>query len=107
MLCTYETDATSVMGALVLAGAGLGHTEPAPRLGQFRIATTDVAPTVAHVLGIDRPAQSEGRVLHEFLAGGSPPAPERTLTPTDRPLVPRPTQKPRPIQLQGDVTDET
>ncbi|NQT88083.1 alkaline phosphatase family protein [bacterium] len=107
MVCTYETDATSVMGTLVLAGAGLGRTEPAPRLDQFRIATTDVAPTIAHLLGIDRPAQSEGRVLHEFLAAGAPARPERTLVATDRPLVARPSAKPRPIQLQGDVTDET
>jgi predicted AlkP superfamily phosphohydrolase/phosphomutase len=106
MVCTYETDATSVMGTLVLAGAGLGHTEPAPRLDQFRICTTDVAPTMAHLLGMERPAQSEGRVLHEFLAAGAPGRPQRTLVPTERTLVPRPSVKPRPIQLQGDVTDE-
>jgi len=32
--------------------------------------------------------------------------PQRTLQPTARPTVPRPTLKPRPIALQGDVTDE-
>jgi len=30
----------------------------------------------------------------------------RTLTPTERKLVHRASVKPKPIQLQGDVTDE-
>ena len=107
MVCTYETDTTSVMGALVLAGAGVRPGVALARLDQFKICTTDVAPTLAHLLGLPAPAQSEGRVLHEFLTGFETPAPSRTLTPTARAIAGRPTVKPKPIQLQGDVTDET
>ena len=107
MVCTYETDATSVMGGLVLAGARVRPGVQLAKLDQFRTCTTDVAPTLAHLLGIERPAQSEGRVLGEFLAGVESTPPTRTLTPTARALVGRPTVKPKPIQLQGDVTDET
>jgi len=106
MLPTFETDATSVMGALVLAGAGVRSHPPIPRLEQFRYCTTDVAPTLAHLIGIEPPAQNEGRILHEFLAGAHAERPARTLQSTDRPIVSRPTTKPQPIQLQGDVTDE-
>ncbi|MFP4055353.1 MAG: alkaline phosphatase family protein [Candidatus Brocadiia bacterium] len=106
MVCTYETDATSVMGTLVLGGAGLRAVGPAPRLEQFRLCTTDVAPTVAHLLGLDPPAQNEGRVLHEFLEGAYAQHPRRTLASTERDLVHRPRTKPQPVQLQGDVTDE-
>ena len=107
MIPTYETDVTSVMGGLVLAGAGVRPGAELPRLEQFKICTTDVAPTLAHLLGLEPPAQSEGRVLHEFLDGADTAWPARTLTPTARALVRRPPVTPRPIQLQGDVTDET
>ncbi|MGC9318116.1 MAG: alkaline phosphatase family protein [Armatimonadota bacterium] len=106
MIPTYETETTSVMGAMVLGGAGIRPQEPAPREEQFRICTTDVAPTLAHLLGLGVPAQNEGRVLHEFLEGHCALPPERTITPTARRIVERPTVKPRGIQLQGDVTDE-
>jgi len=106
MIPTYETEAASVMGALVLGGAGVRPSEPLPKLDQTRIWTTDVAPTVAHLLRIDPPAQNEGRVLHEFLADGHSTAPSRTLKPTARSIVTRPPVKPRPVTLQGDVTDE-
>ena len=47
----------------VLSGPGVksGVTNPEP------IRLVDVAPTVAHLLGIERPAQSGGRILKEFL----------------------------------------
>jgi len=106
MIPTYETATTSVMGAMVLGGAGVRAQEPAPRLEQFRVGTTDVAPTLAHLLGLDAPAQNEGRVLHEFLEGEYAQRPERTVIPTAREVVRRPTTKPRAIELQGDVTDE-
>ncbi len=107
MIPTYETDTTSVMGVMTLGGAGIRAQEPAPWLEQFRVCTTDVAPTLAYLLGLDVPAQSEGRVLHEFLEGQHAEYPERgEITPTARNVVRRPTVKPKPIQLQGDVTDE-
>jgi len=106
MIPTYETEATSVMGGFLLAGAGVRPGVKLPRLEQFKICTTDVAPTLAHLLGLDPPPQSEGRVLHEFLAGFHTDWPPRTLTPTARPIVHRPTVRPKPVRLQGDVTDE-
>ncbi len=106
MLPTYETEATSVMGTLLLAGPGIRPCETAPTLEQFRISTPDLAPTLAHLIGLDAPAQNEGRVLHEFLRDAHAERPARTLQPTERSLLHRPTVKPRPIQLQGDVTDE-
>lgn len=106
MIPTYETETTSVMGALVLGGAGVRAQEPAPRLEQSRICTTDVAPTLAHLLGLGAPAQNEGRVLHEFLEGEYAQRPERTVIPTARATVRRPTTRPPAIRVQGDVTDE-
>jgi len=106
MIPTYETDVTSVMGTLVIGGAGIRPGTRLPRLEQFKLCTTDVAPTIAHLLGIGPPAQSEGRVLHELLEGSYAELPVRTLTPTERKLVHRASVKPKPIQLQGDVTDE-
>jgi predicted AlkP superfamily phosphohydrolase/phosphomutase len=106
MTPTFETEATSVMASLVIAGAGARAGASLPKPDQFGISTTDVAPTVATLLGIDPPAQSEGRVLREFLAGPGLPVPERRLVPTARKLVRRPSTRPRPVQLQGDVTDE-
>ena len=76
-----------------------------PEVQQFNVCTTDVAPTVARLLGIEAPAQSEGRVLTEFLEGAAE-RPVRTLTPTSRALAPRPTTKAKRPKLQGDVTDE-
>ena len=107
MIPTYETETTSVMAAMVLGGAGIRPQEAAPRLEQFRLSTTDVAPTIAHLLGLDVPAQSEGRVLHEFLAGAHSERPERgEVTPTARKAARRKSVKPKGVQLQGDVTDE-
>ena len=106
MIPTYETEATSVMGALLLAGPGVRPGVRLAKSEQFRISTTDIAPTIAHVLGLEAPAQSEGRVLRELLTGFYAELPRRTLEPTARAIVSRPTVRPRPIALQGDVTDE-
>lgn len=105
MIPTYETETTSVMGAMLLGGAGIRSQPAAEWDEQFRVCTTDVAPTLAHLLDLDVPAQSEGRVLHEFLQGEEAARPERTVTPTARAVVSRPSMKPKGIQLQGDVTD--
>ena len=106
MIPTFETEATSVMAAMVIAGAGVRPGVKVPKADQFGICTTDVAPTVARLLGIETPRQSEGRVLHEFLEGSDTSRPERELRPTARKLVRRSTVKPKPPKLQGDVTDE-
>jgi len=106
MMPTYETATTSVMGTLLLAGPGIREGFRPPDGQQPAFCTIDVAPTIAYLLGLDEPAQSEGRVLREFLSGFHTERPARTLRPTARAVVQRPTTKPRPIALQGDVTDE-
>ena len=106
MIPTYETEVASVMAALLLAGPGVRAGVNIPRLEQGKIRTADLAPTIAHLLGLDSPAQNEGRVLRELLSEFHTKRPERKLTPTARPIRPRPARKPRPIALQGDVTDE-
>ncbi|HEY66400.1 MAG TPA: hypothetical protein G4O02_17755, partial [Caldilineae bacterium] len=106
MIPTYETDVASVMGALFLVGPGVRSGVQPPKDEQARVCTTDVAPTLAYLLGIDAPAQNEGRVLREFLTDLHNERPPRTLRRTARAIRPRRTRKPRPITLQGDVTDE-
>lgn len=106
MIPTYETDVTSVMGTLIMYGPGIRPGVKPPKIEQARICTTDVAPTVAYLMGFDAPAQTEGRVLREFLIGSHSDLPKRALKPTARPIRRRPTVKPKPITLQGDVTDE-
>ena len=106
MIPTYETEATSVMGTMVLAGPGVQAGVRPPKEESGRISTSDIAPTVAHLLGLAPPAQSEGRVLHEFLTDFYSEYPARTLQHTARPILQRPSTRPKPIVLQGDVTDE-
>ncbi len=105
MIPTYETEVTSVYALLLMAGSGVrkGVREQPSQKGTRR--TADVAPTLAYLLGIEPPAQNEGRALREFIEGHRSERPARTLTPTARRLVARPRPKPR-AQLKGDVTDE-
>jgi len=106
MIPTYETDVASVFGTLVLAGPGVSKGAQLPKAEQAKVCTTDVAPTVTHLLGLPTPAQCEGRVLQEFLDDVHTDRPQRRIVPTARTVVSRPTTRPRPITLQGDVTDE-
>jgi predicted AlkP superfamily phosphohydrolase/phosphomutase len=106
MIPTYETEVTSVMGALLLSGPGVRAGVRLPRAEQARVCTTDLAPTLAYLLGLDAPAQSEGRVLREFVNDFCVARPPRTVRSVARPLRHRPTVRPRPVVLQGDVTDE-
>ena len=107
MVTTYETEVGSVLGTLILSGPGVVERGQLPQEEQARFCTTDLAPTLAYLLELDAPAQSEGRVLRECLASAPSFRPSRTYRPMARPLVERPTVKPRPIVLQGDVTDES
>ena len=50
--------------------------------------------------------QSPIREILDFLEGTETARPERRLEPTARRLVARPSVKPKPVTLQGDVTDE-
>ena len=106
MIPTYETETTSVMGTLLLAGPGVRPGVQLPREEQARVCATDLAPTLAYLLGLDAPAQNEGRVLREFLRDLYVARPPRTVRSVARPLVHRPAVRPHPAVLQGDVTDE-
>lgn len=106
MIPTYETEVSSVMGALVLGSAGVKAGVKLPKLEQAKVCTTDVAPTLSYLLGLEPPAQSEGRVLREFLIGSHSKRPVRRLEATARAIRLRPARKPQPVRLQGDVTDE-
>ena len=106
MIPTYETEVTSVMGALVLWGKGIREGVRFPASVQAGVTTADVTPTMAHLLGTDAPAQCEGRVLREFLAAEHAEWPERTVRDMERPLQHRPGVRPRKRGLRGDVTDE-
>jgi hypothetical protein len=55
---------TNLYATFYLAGPGIRHARPA------RVRAIDVAPTLAYVLGIRAPAQSEGRVLRELFSRG-------------------------------------
>lgn len=105
MICTYETDVGSVYGLLVVAGTGVRKGVPEAPDAKGSRKTIDIAPTLSHMLGIKPPAQSEGRVLHEFLEEFESARPKRTLRPMGRNIVARRKAKPK-VQLKGDVTDE-
>jgi len=106
MVTTYETEVGSVLGTLILSGPGVSERGQLPREEQAAFCTTDLAPTLTYLLELDAPAQSEGRVLRECLASAPSARPLRIYRQMARPLVDGPTVRPRPIVLQGDVTDE-
>src|SRR6185295_11455733 len=60
-----DLDANVNMRATFLAG-GEGIAK-----GQVEVRTIDLAPTLAYLLGIPEPQQSQGRVLLEIVKGGN------------------------------------
>lgn len=60
---------SSTYGTMILAGPGLkqGYERPTDRLGY--IHAVDVVPTFCYILGIAPPAQSQGAVAYDLLAG--------------------------------------
>lgn len=54
---------TNLYSTFYLAGPRIRHATPA------RVRAIDVAPTLAYLLGIPAPAQSQGRVLRELFTG--------------------------------------
>ncbi|MDF2735241.1 MAG: putative 5-nucleotidase [Chloroflexota bacterium] len=48
-------------GTFVAAGPGIRHTAPVPG-----VMAVDLAPTLSYLLGIDRPHNSTGRILHQI-----------------------------------------
>lgn len=65
---TTEKGLATNMGMLALWGSGVrrGYRRPDETVGPARMS--DPAPTIAHLLGIDPPAQNEGAVLGDMLA---------------------------------------
>lgn len=59
-----------------------GFVDPAP------VSNADVAPTLAHVMGLDLDAGGHtGRVLHEILRDGPPPPPSQPLVSRSQPAA--------------------
>lgn len=54
---------TSVSPIFIAAGAGFKENSYTKRV----IRQVDVAPTIAHILGVRQPAQSEGAIVHQIL----------------------------------------
>ena len=106
MVPTFETKATSALGALFLFGPGVRAGARLSKVEQAKVCTTDVAPTVCYLLGMEPPAQNEGRVLQEFLSDFPGERPKRMLQSTARPIRNRKPVQPQPYVQQGDVTDE-
>jgi len=103
---TYETEVTSVMAILLMAGPGIKKGVKIPKEEQFKYCTTDLVPTICSLLGIRFPSTCEGRVLHEFLEKTKIKKLKRKLEVLKRNTRERPSKKPKEIKLKGDVTDE-
>ena len=105
-ITTAETAMSTNSGGFIAAGPGIrrGYARLDKEVGPA--FTVDVAPTVAHLVGIPQPAQCQGKVIFDILAGGE--ARIRRRRKAIRFPVParRPAPAPKP-QLKGDVTDET
>jgi predicted AlkP superfamily phosphohydrolase/phosphomutase len=68
-LATTETAVSSNHCLVLMAGPGVrrGHVRDEATLGPARLV--DLAPTVAHLLDIPPPAQSQGQILWDLLEG--------------------------------------
>ena len=67
-------DASVNMRATFIAGGG---ADPCPMLSRMALRTIDIAPTIAYLMGIPEPQQSQGVVRLDLLRGGE----ARTLVP--------------------------
>jgi len=101
-----RTDTSDNAAAIVLAGPGV-------RKGYIRdpqqvppMFTPDMAPTLAHLAGIEPPAHTEGKVVRDLLAGAKGKM-KRSHRKIDMPTWRRrsPVRK-KKVRLAGDVTDE-
>ena len=106
-ITTAETAMSTNSGGFIAAGPGIrrGYARHDKEVGPA--FTVDVAPTVADLIGMPRPAQCQGKVIFDILTGGEPRIrrrrkPIRFPVPARRPAPP-----PRRPALKGDVTDET
>ena len=87
VLPTAATSLSSNMAILAMVGgpAGRGYRRNPDRLGPVWLK--DIAPTIAHVLGIPPPRHSSGGVLHDFL-GRDPGSLERDGNPPSHYRIP-------------------
>jgi len=93
---TAETDISSNYATFMVVGgdAKRGYRRPVERVGPVQLV--DVAPTVSHLLGIDPPRHSQGRILRDFFEGWEISDVKRSRRNIDLPTRER---------LEGDVTD--
>jgi arylsulfatase A-like enzyme len=78
-LPTQTMEYASTRAVCILAGPRVARGR---RLD--RVNLVDVAPTLAHCLGIDPPAQCEGRVIREAFVCGNGKTPRRRTKPSSR-----------------------
>ncbi|MGI9862862.1 alkaline phosphatase family protein [Moorella naiadis] len=77
---TAETDISSNYATLIISGPGIkkGYIRPIEDLGAARLV--DVAPTLAKIMGIPEPSQSQGSILKDFFEGHPSTHPGRKNT---------------------------
>ena len=104
-MTTAETAMSTNSGGLIAAGPGIrrGYARQDKEVGPA--FTVDIAPTVAELIGIPRPAQCQGKVISDILAG-SQPRRKRRPKPIRFPVFARHPAPPKKPKLKGDVTDE-
>jgi len=105
-MTTAETAMSTNSGGFIAAGPGIrrGYARQDKEVGPA--FTVDIAPTVAELTGIPRPAQCQGKVIFDILEGGQPRT-KRRRKPIRFPIAARrPAPRKKPV-LKGDVTDET
>ncbi len=85
MLPTTESKYGTQKAVFTVAGPGVkrGYTRPTEKLGDIRLI--DVAPTLSHLLGIEPPAQNQGTVVRDLLAGHEGARERPTQTPFYKP----------------------
>ncbi len=93
---TAETDISSNYATFMVIGgkAKNGYRRPESDIGPVRLV--DIAPTIAHLLGMDPPRHAQGQVLNDFLDGWDVSEIKRPQKEIDHPAT---------VNLEGDVTD--
>ena len=95
---TAETEVSSNYGMMLISGPNVrkGYKRPAQQIGP--ISMKDIAPTIAHIMGIPAPMHSEGRVLQDVFDGYKPPRKK----PVAHPFM----KNKMALKLESDVTDK-
>jgi hypothetical protein len=81
-MLTAQTEVSSHLAMTVFVGPGIkkGYTIPHEKVGYIRL--TDIVPTISHILGIQPPQHSQGRVIYSIFEGNEPPE-DRPITEVD------------------------